>query len=307
MLEYLATVLTFVGIFGLAAMSFDLLLGYAGIISLAQASFVGLGAYSSALLTTRLGWGFLPSMLAGIVVATIFGMIIAVALLRLSGDYMMVGSVGFLFSIQAILVGWEDVTRGTVGVPGIPRAKIGSLVITGPFQYLAMVLAFCAIFYFLAWRLVKSPYGRTLQAMRDDEIATMAVGKNLLAIKVSVFIIAAAIAAVAGSLYAHFVRFVDPYHYSLHDTFALFCMVTLGGMATLKGPYLGALVLLGIPEIARFMGLPTGIMGHIQEIIYGLALILVARFRPQGLLGQTRPNVADITSKDMAQYGQSTS
>jgi branched-chain amino acid transport system permease protein len=300
MVDYLITVLTFVFIFGLAAMSFDLLLGYAGIISLAQASFVGIGAYSSALLTTRLGWSFLPALLAGMLLATVFGAIIAVALLRLAGDYMMVGSVGFLFTVQAMLVGWEDLTRGTVGVPGIPFATIFGFVIRSPGAYLAMVVLICAFFYVVARRLVASPYGRNLQAMRDDEIATVAVGKNLLAIKVSVFVIAAAMAAVSGSLYAHFVRFVDPYHYSLHDTFLLFCMVCLGGMTTLKGPYLGALVLLGIPEAARFLGLPTGIMGHIQDIIYGTALILVAFLRPEGLLGSTPASASPGVASDHA-------
>ena len=101
-------------------MSFDLLLGYAGLISLAQASFMGMGAYCTALLTTKLGWGFFPSLFAGIVVAAALGLIIGMAVLRLAGDYLLVASVGFLFAIQAVLIGWEDVTGGTVGVPGVP-------------------------------------------------------------------------------------------------------------------------------------------------------------------------------------------
>jgi ABC-type branched-subunit amino acid transport system permease subunit len=270
-------------------MSFDLLLGYAGLISLAQAAFVGVGAYSTALLTTKLGWGFFPSLFAGIVMASALGFIIGVAMLRLAGDYLMVGSVGFLFAVQAVLVGWEDVTRGTVGVPGVPTVEIFGLTISTPLEYVLLCVIICAIFYFLSLRLVKSPYGRYLQAMRDDEIATLSVGKNIVVIKLSIFVIAAGIAAVSGSLYAHFVSFVDPYHYSLHDTFFLFCMVCIGGMRTLKGPYLGALLLVGIPEIARFLGLPPGIMGHVQEIIYGTALIIIALFRPQGLLGKSKP------------------
>ncbi len=289
MLEYIETVLVFVLIFGLGAMSFDLLLGYAGLISLAQASFVGLGAYSTALLTTKLGWGFFPSLFTGIVVAAALGFLIGVCVLHLAGDYLMVGTVGFLFTVQAVLVGWEGLTRGTVGVPGVPPIEIGGLSVTTPGGYLVVGVIICLIFYFLSSRLVKSPYGRVLQAMRDDEIATQSMGKNLVTIKLSIFVLAAGMAAVAGSLYAHFVSFVDPYHYSLHDTFFMFCMVCIGGMRTLKGPFLGALLLVGIPEIVRFMGLPSGIVGHVQEIIYGSALIIVAMFRPQGLLGKSKP------------------
>jgi len=288
MLEYVETVLVFVCIFGLGAMSFDLLLGYSGLASLAQASFVGLGAYSTALFTTKLGWGFFPSLFVGIGVAALLGFLIGVAVLHLAGDYLMVATVGFVFAVQAFLVGWDDVTRGPNGIPGVPPIEIGGFSFDTPGKYLLFSVIICFIFYFLSSRLVRSPYGRILQAMHDDEIATSSMGKNLVAIKLSIFVIAAGMAAVSGSLYAHFVSFVDPFHYSLHETFTLFIMVVLGGMRTLKGAYLGALILLGIPEIVRFMGLPTGIMGHVQEIIYGSILVIVAMFRPQGLLGKRK-------------------
>lgn len=288
LVEYIETVLVFTLIFGLGAMSFDLLLGYAGLISLAQASFMGMGAYCTALLTTKLGWGFFPSLLSGIMVAALLGLIVGIAVLRLAGDYLLVASVGFLFAIQAVLIGWEDVTGGTVGVPGVPGVTIFGLTISTPGEYLLLCAIISAICYFLCVHLVKSPFGRSLQAMHDDEIATLSVGKNIVIIKLSVFVISAGVAAVAGSLYAHFVSYVDPYHYSLHETFLMFCMVCLGGMRTLKGSYLGALILTGIPEITRFLGLPSGIMGHVQEIIYGAALIIVAFLRPQGLLGKKK-------------------
>ena len=289
MVEYIETVLIFVVIFGLGAMSFDLLLGYAGLISLAQASFMGMGAYCTAILTTQMGLGFFPSLFAGILVASTLGLIIGVAVLRLAGDYLLVGSVGFLFAVQAVLIGWEDVTGGTVGIPGVPELAIFGITVSSPGEYLLLCVIVGALFYLLSVRLVTSPYGRYLQAMHDDEIATLSVGKNIVAIKLSIFVISAGMASVAGSLYAHFVTYVDPYHYSLHDTFFMFCMVCIGGMRTLKGAYLGALILTGIPEIVRFLNLPSGIMGHVQEIIYGSALITIAFLRPQGLLGKRKP------------------
>jgi branched-chain amino acid transport system permease protein len=293
MLEYIETVLVFVCIFGLGAMAFDLLLGYAGLVSLAQASFVGMGAYSSALLTTKLGWGFFPSLLVGIGIAAVLGFLIGVAVLHLAGDYLMVATVGFVFAVQAFLVGWDSLTRGADGVPGVPHIEIAGFAFNTAGRFLVLSVIVCLIFYFLSSRLVKSPYGRIVQAMHSDEIATSAMGKNLVAIKLSIFVIAAGIAAVSGSLYAHFVTFVEPFHYSLHETFTLFIMVVLGGMRTLKGAYLGAVILLGIPEIVRFMGLPTGVMGHVQEIIYGSILVIIAMFRPQGLLGRKKAEIQE--------------
>ena len=288
MVEYIETVLVFTLIFGLAAMSFDLLLGYAGLISLAQASFMGLGAYCTAILVTKMGWGFFPSLVAGVVVASALGVIIGVAVLRLAGDYLLVGSVGFLFAVQAVFIGWESVTGGAPGLPGVTEPMILGFRVSTPGHYLVLCLVAAAICYFLSARLVSSPFGRCLKAMHDDEIATLSVGKNIVSLKLWVFVISASMAAVSGTLYAHFVTYVDPYHYSLHETFFLFCMVCIGGLRTLKGAFLGALLLTSIPEITRFLGLPSGIMGHVQEIIYGTALIAVAFIRPQGLLGKIR-------------------
>ncbi len=287
MIEYVETILIFAVIFGLAAMSFDLLLGYAGLTSLAQAAFMGLGAYSTAVLVTKMNWGFIPSMVVGIFIASTLGLIIGVAVLRLAGDYLLVGSVGFLFAIQSLLIGWERVTGGAPGIPGVSEPSIFGFVISGSTHFLILCLFIAALCYFFSLRLVNSPFGRCLKAMHDDEIATLSVGKNITAIKVSIFVISAGIAAVAGTLYAHFVTYVDPYHYGMHETFFLFCMVCIGGMRTLKGAFVGSLILTGIPEITRFLGLPSGAMGQVQEIIYGSVLIIIAFLRPQGLVGKT--------------------
>jgi branched-chain amino acid transport system permease protein len=180
------------------------------------------------------------------------------------------------------------VTGGASGIPGVSEPVILGITISSAKDYLLLCAAAAAICYLLSARLVNSPFGRCLRAMRDDEIATLSMGKNIVFLKLAVFVISAGMAAIAGSLYAHFVTYVDPYHYSLHETFFLFCMVCIGGMGTLRGAFLGALVLTSIPEITRFLGLPSRIMGHVEEILYGLSLIVIAFFRPQGLLGGSR-------------------
>ena len=151
MLEYIETVLVFVCIFGLGAMAFDLLLGYAGLASLAQASFVGLGAYSSALLTTKLGWGFFPSLFVGIGLAAVLGFLIGVAVLHLAGDYLMVATVGFVFAIQAFFVGWDGLTRGADGVPGVPHIEIAGFAFNTAGRFLVLSVIVCLIFYFLIY------------------------------------------------------------------------------------------------------------------------------------------------------------
>jgi branched-chain amino acid transport system permease protein len=286
MVEYIGSILGFVLIFGLAAMAYDLLGHYGGVNWLAQASFVGVGAYTSAILTTTYHWEFLPAMFAAMIIAAAFGAILAIILARLTAEYMMVGSVGFVFAFQAFLVNYIPLTNGTLGILGVPSPQFFGFVVKGTYPFLIIAAIICCILYFLARRLSKSPFGRTLVAMRDDEIATTALGKNLLSVRVSVFIIASVMAAVAGCMYAQYVHYVDPYHYGLHDTFNLIVMCIVGGSMTLHGPFLGALIMTAIPEIFRFFGFPSALMAPFQNIFSGLVLILIAMFWPNGLMGK---------------------
>jgi branched-chain amino acid transport system permease protein len=196
--------------------------------------------------------------------------------------------------VTVTLVNWTDVTGGSAGIPGIPRLSVLGVPLTGaPFLVFASV---CSAFWiFLCWRLVHSPFGRVLQSIRDDETGSIALGKNVVLAKISVFAFAGAVAAFAGSLYAHYTTYVDPRSFDISVSILILLMVMLGGAGTLKGPILGAVLLLALPETLKFLPLPPGVGAALRQLIYGLLLVLVVFVRPQGLLGRRQSAAAPVS------------
>lgn len=284
-MDYVLTVLAFVGIYAVLAMSYDLLFGYTGLLSIAHAAFYGIGSYACALALLRLGLPFPLALLAAVVVTGAAAALIAIPSLRLTGDYLVVASFGFQLIIYSIMLNWKPVTNGSGGLPGIPRPELLGVTLSGTVPIVLFILAMAALVGVIVWRLTHSPFGRVLKGIRDDEVAAMACGKNVVAYKVVVFATSGALAGVAGSLYAVYVRFVDPESYLLTESFFILIIVIVGGAGTFWGPILGAAFLWIMPEALRFVGLPDAIAGPLRQVLYGLVLILFIMFRPQGLFG----------------------
>lgn len=285
-MEYIFHLAIIVGIFAVLAISLDLLAGQGGLVSISQTAFYGIGAYTSALLTTKLNYPFFFGILSGIGVAAILSLAISLPALRIKDDYLVVATFGFQIIVFSIFNNWVELTRGPLGIPGIPQPVIlGWEVDTHP-EFFILATAFAALAYFVVYRLISSPFGRVLHAIREDEGFARAHGKNTLYFKVTAFAVSAALAAMAGSLYAHYITYIDPTSFTVMESILILSMVIIGGAGSMWGPFIGALVLVTLPEALRFIGLPGTVAANLRQIIYGALLVLMMMFRPRGLVGK---------------------
>ena len=283
-MDYLLHILVMVALYAILAASFNLLTGFAGLFALSQAAFFGVGAYATAILAAKLGLPFPLPLLAGVLVAAAVGMVVALPALRIGGDHLVVVTLALQIIAIAIMVNWRSLTGGTDGIAGIPKVALFGLSLDTPARFLPLALAGAGLSLAVAWRLATSPFARAVRAMRENEAAAQAVGKNIVAIKLAVFAFSAGLAAVAGGLYAHYISFVSAETFTLDVTIYVLAMVILGGTGNLWGSVLGAVILTALPELLKFVALPPDIADKSRQILYGLALILMLLLRPQGLL-----------------------
>ncbi len=293
MTAYLAHYLVMVGIYAILAVSLNLLIGYSGIFSLAHAAIYGIGAYASALVALKLGLGFWGGLIVAAGVGAIASALVAIPSLRVAGDYYVVASFGLQVVVLAVFMNWTDLTNGHAGLPGIPRPNVFGWVIDEPFEYVFLSVAFAALTYAVCWRLTNSAFGRVLQAIRDDEIAAQAMGKNVVQVKIVVASISSALGAMAGSLYAHYITYINPSSFALHESIFIASLVILGGSERLAGPIVGAFVLLAIPEALKFLAIPDTVAAPLRQVIYGALLVAFMLLRPEGLLGRARVQSRD--------------
>ncbi|HLJ65071.1 MAG TPA: ATP-binding cassette domain-containing protein, partial [Stellaceae bacterium] len=283
-MEYLAHILVIVSLYAILAASFNLLIGWAGLFALSQAAFFGVGAYAVALLTTKLGLGFPLPLFAGVIVAALVGMLVALPALRIGGDHLVIVTLALQIIVIAIMVNWRSLTGGTDGIPHIPKIVILGAALDTAGKFLPLAASVAALALGAAWILVRSPFARAVRAMRENEAATLAIGKNVVALKLTVFAFSAGLAAVAGGLYAQYLSYVSSDAFTLDVTINVLAMVILGGTGNLWGSVLGAALLTMLPEALNFITLPPDIADKSREILYGAALIAILAWRPQGLI-----------------------
>jgi branched-chain amino acid transport system permease protein len=287
-MEYLLHILVITGIYIILTLSLNLLVGYTGLAALGHAAFSCVGAYTSALLALNYGLSPWLGLLIGAVAAAVLGAFIGVPSLRLKGDYLALATFGFGVIVYSVAKNWVSVTRGPMGLPGIPAFSVFGIQLSEVWQYLVLVAVFVFVTYFIINRIVKSPFGRVLRGIREDEIAALAMGKNINKYKIIVFIVGAFFAGIAGSLYAHYITFIDPSSFTVMESITILLMVVFGGMGSLSGSFVGAAVLVIFPELLRFLGMPSSVAAPLRQMIYGLLLILLMLKRPQGILGTYR-------------------
>lgn len=296
-MNYALHLLIYFCIYAICALSLNLVVGYCGLLTLAHASYFAIGAYSYALLALH-GWGFFPALAAAIVIGAVLSLIVSLPAWRFRGDNFVLMSLAAQTLIFSLLYNWyhpqaepgtlRNLTNGPFGLAGIPRPVIFGIQLDtiGFMAVLAVVVA--AICAYIIWRFQSSPWGRMLQCMRDDELALRGLGKNVRRAKLEAFAISCGMVAVAGVLYASYVSFVDASSASLDESILMVCMLLVGGMANFKGPLVGAAVLLAMPEILRFVNLPDAVAANVRLLAYGLLLVIIVHFRPQGLAGKYR-------------------
>lgn len=285
-MDYLLHILVLAAIFTVLATSLDLLAGHCGLLSVTHAGFYGLGAYTSALFAVHFGIPFFIGVLAGMATAALISCAVSMPSLRLHDDYFAIATFGFQMILFSIFNNWTELTRGPLGIPGIPQPVIFGWHVNSHLEFLALAACFAAIAYFVAWRITSSPFGRVLHAIREDEVFAKALGKNTLYFKVTAFAVSAALAAMAGSLYAHYITYIDPTSFTVMESILIISMVIIGGAGSLWGPLIGAVVLVMLPEVLRFVGLPVAVAANLRQIIYGSLLVIMMMFRPRGLVGK---------------------
>jgi len=282
-MEYAASVLILIGIFAILATSFNLIIGYGGLMSIAHPIFFALGAYTSGLMTIHFNIPIVAGMLCGSAVALVASIALSLPSLRVSGDYLVIASIGFQLGLLQIIKNL-DWTGGPGGLSNIPPL-IETVGWVPAVVYIAIVLLCAlAVIYFVKW-LVSGDYGRAITAMRDDEEAFKALGRNAVTMKIVLFAVGSGLAGLAGGLYAHYFLFVTPEQFEILYSAGMLTMVVVGGLGTVWGPALGAILLEALPQAINFLKLPSSIMAPLQGILFtGLVLIFLFT-RPQGLVG----------------------
>ncbi len=217
-MEYLLHILVITGIYIILTLSLNLIVGYTGLASLGHASFFAIGAYTSSLLALNLGVTPLLGLLIGAFTACLSGVIIGFPSLRLKDDYLALVTFGFGVIIYSVAKNWVGLTRGPMGLPGIPEFSVFSFQFSEIWSYLLLVLFFVIVTIFVIRRIVNSPFGRVLRGIREDEIACKSLGKNTDRYKIWVFVIGAGFAGIAGSLYAHYITFIDPSSFTVMES-----------------------------------------------------------------------------------------
>lgn len=287
-MEYILHVLVISGIYIILTLSLNLILGFTGLPALGHIAFACMGAYTSSLLALNFGISPWIGLLIGACLASLLGLVIGFPSIRLKGDYLALATFGFGVIVYSISKNWIDLTRGPMGLPGIPQFSFFSFELQPVWAYLILVTAFVFITAFIINRIVDSPFGRILKSIREDEVASLSIGTNVNKYKLLVFVIGAFFAGIAGSLYAHYITFIDPSSFTVMESIAVLLMVVFGGMGSIKGSFIGALILVIFPEMLRFVGMPSSIAAPLRQMIYGLFLIILMLWRPQGIIGKYR-------------------
>jgi branched-chain amino acid transport system permease protein len=277
---YITQIANLAGIYVIMAMGLNVLTGFTGQLSLGVAAFFGVGAYTSALLDVNFKLPFLVCMLAAIAVTIISGLILAIPALKVKGSYLVLLTIGFGEIIRLLLVNWLKVTRGPAGVVGIRSPSIFGLHINTLTKNYYLVLVTAILSYLYIGCLMRSRVGRAFMSIRDDDGAAELCGINITEYKLKAFAVSAAMCGIAGSLYAHMIRYISPDSFTGAQSQLFLCMIVIGGMGTPIGPVIGGLLLTILPEALRFLR-------TWRMVLYGVMIILVVMRWPGGIAKYT--------------------
>lgn len=287
-MNYIYHLLIYLNIYIIIAMSLNLLMGYGGLLQIAHAAYYGIGAYATALLMVKLGFGFFPAIVFSSFISGILSLFVSLPAWRFKGDYFVMLSLAVQVAIYSLFYNWTDLTNGPFGITGIPRP----VILGHKFDTIHSIFLLSAFFMVLCggitFILLRSPWGRALKAMRDDELAARGLGKNTRLLKLQAFLIACSMVAIAGGLYASYVSYIDPTSFTLDESILMISMVIVGGTGNFRGPVVGAFTLIAIPEILRFLHIPDAVAANVRLLAYGLLIVIMAHVRPQGLAGEYR-------------------
>lgn len=302
MAAYLVDVLTRIAITSILVVSLNLAFGFTGLINLAHIAFAGIGAYTWAVVTTQLQLPGPLALAAAIGITSALALVMGAILHRTSGDQFALVTLLFAMVVTIVVLSWHDIigvtaigswwpdpwpnlTRGALGIPKIQPPRM----LQDRFALLVAALVGCGLTYGLAHRITRAPFGRVMNAVRDDEIAAQTLGKRTRAVKIKVLVLSSLCASLGGMLYAWLIRFIDPQTFSLNDLVVVLTALMLGGLASLPGSVLGTVIVIAILETLRFVPpgiLPPAQLGPVRQIIYTGVLLVLLLYRPKGIWGK---------------------
>jgi branched-chain amino acid transport system permease protein len=286
-MDYIVYIGTLIAIYTTLTISLNLLVGYTGLISIAQAAIYGVGAYVAALLALNYTSDLLVSFLCASAVGVLVSLVIALPSLRLKNEYFLIATMGFQAIIFSLFMNL-DITGGASGLYGIPHPTLFGYAIRTSFEKFLAATALAVVCYLLALRITRAPFGRLLRAVREDQVAVASLGKSVFGIKFSIFIFSAVFAAMAGTIYSYSITAIDPVAFSLDESVFIITLVIVGGTGSLNGSVLAVALLILLPESFKFLAIPDAIAPQLRQVLYGLLLVFFTRFRRQGLIGEYR-------------------
>lgn len=274
-MEYILHLLILICIYTILSQSLSLVAGYSGQISLAHAGFYGIGAYSAALMAVNFGTPAILNLVVALLISGIIAFIVAKVAVKTVDDYYVVITLGIQVVIYSIMNNWQSVTNGPLGISGIPAITLFGISLESKWAFLTLSVVLMALVWFVLHNIMKSPFGRVLRALSEDEIYTDSLGKNVGQAKVVSFVISGMLASIAGVLYAYYISYIDPTSFTLDESIFILSIVIIGGMRNLSGVFFAAVFLVLLPEVLRFVGMPSSIAANMRQIIYGIALVVV--------------------------------
>lgn len=276
--SYIMNIAVLALVYAVLALSLNLVTGFLGTTTLGHAAFFGIGAYTAAILATKHHVPFLLTLPASAAVSAVFGILLGLITLRVSGKYLAIVTLGFCEIARLLELNWYSLTRGPLGIMNIPSPKIFGFefdTITGKYGIILVILLMTII---IAVRVTNSRVGRAITAIKCDGLAANVMGINVRSIKVAVFVLSSALAGMAGGFYSHYISFIDPNTFNYNKSVQILSMAILGGMGSVSGSVLGAIVLTILPELLRNFLL-------LRQVLYGVVIVVMVMYRPAGLLG----------------------
>ncbi len=276
--SYILRIVTVCMMYVMIALSINLLTGFLGMMTLGQAAFWGIGAYTAAILSTRLGLGMGLCMLASALAAGVLSLLVALPTMRLKGYFLTVVTLGFGEIVRLIEMNWMDLTRGPLGIAGIPSPNFFGIDLSSNRQIYYVMLVLVILSALLIFSVVHSRVGLAIMSIRDDDLAAAAMGVNVVKYKIMVFILSTMIVGVAGAFYAHYINFIDPSGFTTAASTDMLVMAIFGGLGSIPGTILGASILIILPETIRALA-------EYRNLVYGLIIVILMMVKPDGILG----------------------
>jgi branched-chain amino acid transport system permease protein len=313
-LSYLVFFAIVVLILGIATLGLNLQWGFTGLFNAGVVGFYGIGAYTFAVLTCaprpelllNLGLPWIVGIAGAMAVTALAAVLVGLATVRLRGDYLAISTFGIAVTFQLVALNWEALTGGSLGLTAVGRPLAGWFAspMTYNMFYLALVASIAGLVFWALERIVRSPWGRTLKAIREDETAALALGKSVRSFRLQAFVLGCTLMGLAGALYVSFIGFISPFDFLPVLTFQIWAMLIVGGSGNNKGALLGVVIVWGLWSASGILiakTMPAALQaqgGAIQAILIGTVLVLTLVFRPRGLIGEE-----PVVSRHVAREG----